>query len=92
MFGMNITYIGMEVFQPETHYIFASGIKQTKFRHKMNDGQSQLTCPSGYKIVNADFNAILFVNKVAVKTKVYEKNGERFSPEFGTPVSKVNRR
>ena len=81
MFGMNITYIGMEVFQPETHYIFASGIKQT-----------QLTCPSGYKIVNADFNAILFVNKVAVKTKVYEKNGERFSPEFGTPVSKVNRR
>jgi len=39
MFGMNITYIGMEVFQPETHYIFASGIKQTKFRHKMNDGQ-----------------------------------------------------
>jgi len=32
------------------------------------------------------------VNKVAVKTKVYEKNGERFSPEFGTPVSKVNRR
>lgn len=92
MFGMNLTYVGMEVFQPETHYVFVHGLKQSKFRHKMCDSQAQLTCPLGYKIVNADFNTILFVNKVAVKTKVYEKNGERFSPEFGTPVPRANRR
>ena len=30
--------------------------------------------------------SILYVNQVPVKVKVYEQDGERICPEFGTPV------
>ncbi len=35
--------------------------------------------------------SVLYVNNVPVEVKVYEENGMRFCPEFGTPVKSKRR-
>jgi len=92
MFQVINICVGEKIYEPGKHFVLStSGISPLlEFGSEL---QREICPPDGYTVVSySEHQQALYVNKVRVKAKVYEKKGQRFCPDFGVPVTTTSRR
>ena len=80
---IKVNYIGTKVFEKGQHVV----VDYNNSGSYLYNNKRQIFIPAGYRLVSGSGEyTCFFENIVPVRAKVYEKNGQKFSPEFGQPL------
>ena len=79
---IKVNYIGTKVFEKGQHVV----VDYDNSGSYLYNNKRQIFIPAGYRLASGSSEYTCFENIVPVRAKVYEKNGQKFSPEFGQPL------